>query len=368
MAVAPLAAEHAAESERSRTLAPEVVAALRDGGLFRMLVPAAIGGGEVHPDEAYRAISELAAGDGSAAWVTAVASTAGLIAAFLDEEVAAQIAGTPEALSCGVFAPKGKARIEGDELVFSGRWPLASGVDHADWIGLGCLVAQGEGPPAYRYAILPSAEVEVIDTWRALGLRATASHDVAVEDARVPMERTTALFTDAPRFDGPLYRFPVFGILALAIAAVCSGIARSALDALVALATEKTPAGSSRKLAERATVQARIAESEAALRAARALGAEAIAAAWAQAEERDEVDLDHRLGLRLAATNAARTATAVTEAAHDLAGVSGVYEGSPLERAFRDVHVARQHMVVAPATYELGGRLLLGLETDTTQL
>jgi alkylation response protein AidB-like acyl-CoA dehydrogenase len=366
--LAPLVAERAAEGERDRRLALDVVEALRVAGLFRMLVPAAIGGGEAEPDDALAAIEAVAAADGSAGWVAAVCSTAGLIAARLPEEAAREIAGSPDSISCGVFAPKGRAGVAGGTLELSGRWPLASGVDHADWVGLGCLVDDDGGPPGFRYAILPRSEVEVIDTWNALGLRATSSHDVAVEGARVPRERSTALFTDEPTFEGALYRFPVFGVLALAIAAVCTGIARSALEAVVELATEKTPAGGRRKLAERGTAQARVAESEAALRAARALVAEAVGEAWARARADGEVDVERRMALRLAATHAARTAAATVTAAHELAGVSAVYEGVPLERAMRDITVAARHMLVAPATNELAGRLLLGVETDTTQL
>jgi alkylation response protein AidB-like acyl-CoA dehydrogenase len=333
-----------------------------------MLVPAEIGGGEVEPADAIAAIEAVAEADGAAGWVVAVCSTAGQIAARLDGSVAREVAGGADAISCGVFAPKGRAEEADGALTVSGRWPLASGIVHADWVGLGCLVAAGEGPPSYRYVILPRDQVEVIDTWRALGLRATSSHDVAVESARVPLERTTDLFADQPTFDGALYRFPVFGVLALAIGAVCTGIARAALDEIVALATEKTPAGSRRKLAERSVAQARVAESEAALRAARALVAEAIGAAWDEARERGEVDVERRLGLRLAATHAANTAAEVVGAAHELAGTSGVYEGSRLERAIRDINVATRHMLVAGPTNELAGRLLLGLDTDTTQL
>ena len=278
---------------------------------------------------------------------------------ILDEPVAKEIAGAPDSVSCGVFAPKGKATSSGGELTFGGRWPLASAVDHADWVGLGCMLDVGGERPEYRYAIVPQGEVEVIDTWHALGLRATGSHDVATEGATVPLERTIGLVTEPPRFEGALFRFPVFGVLALSIAAVCTGIARSALDGLVALAAEKTPAGSRRKLAERSTAQAHVAEAEAGLRAARSFVDEAIDAAWAEASDRDEVSLERRLELRLAATHAASTAVSVTAASHELAGVSGVYEGSPLERAFRDVNVARRHMVVAPATSELAGRVLL---------
>jgi hypothetical protein len=45
-----------------------------------------------------------------------------------------------------------------------------------------------------------------------------------------------------------------------------------------------------------------------------------------------------------------------------------VYATSPLQRCFRDVHVATQHTMVAPPTYELAGRILLGLDADTTML
>jgi hypothetical protein len=53
---------------------------------------------------------------------------------------------------------------------------------------------------------------------------------------------------------------------------------------------------------------------------------------------------------------------------YDLGGGTSVYQRSPLQRVFRDVHVATQHMMVSPATLELTGRILFGLETDTSQL
>lgn len=58
----------------------------------------------------------------------------------------------------------------------------------------------------------------------------------------------------------------------------------------------------------------------------------------------------------------------VVDAAHRLGGAGALYRGSGLERRLRDVHTAAQHMMVAPATLELSGRLLLGLDTDVGQL
>ena len=56
------------------------------------------------------------------------------------------------------------------------------------------------------------------------------------------------------------------------------------------------------------------------------------------------------------------------DAAYSLAGGSAIYETSPLQRRFRDVHAATQHMLVAPPTWELTGRSLLGLDFDASQL
>ena len=74
------------------------------------------------------------------------------------------------------------------------------------------------------------------------------------------------------------------------------------------------------------------------------------------------------MAVRLASTHAARSAAAVVDACYELGGGSSIYATSPLQRRFRDVHAATQHMLVSRSTLELTGRLLLGLPSDTSQL
>lgn len=344
-----------------------------------MLVPADVGGGEAEPAELVEAVAALAEGDGSAGWCLAVSATSGMLGAYVPKEAAAEMLGAPGSIAGGVFAPKGKAVPDeggsGGGYRATGRWAFASGCEHCDWLMGGCFVEDGgelrkleSGAPDIRLLLFPRDEVEIIDTWHVAGLRGTGSNDIAVDGALAPADRTASLLSDSPRADGPLYAFPVFGLLALSIAACGLGIARAAINDLTGLAGAKKPSGSARTLGERGDTRSGVAEAEAKVRSARALIDEAVGEAWGSAVAGGEIPVQQRAGLRLAASHGMRSARDAVDSMYELGGGSSVYESSPLQRRLRDVHVATQHMLVGPATWELAGRVLLGQETDTSQL
>src|SRR4051812_47104809 len=368
MDLADRAAHFAAEAERERRLPQQLVTEMADAGVFRMCVPRAAGGLEEHPIVLVETVETLARGDGAAGWCAAINATSGLLAGYIPEEAAREVYAEPRTVRGGVFAPIGRARPVDGGFDVSGRWPFASGCTHCDWLMGGCLV-EGEDPPAPRLMLAHADEVQIHDTWDAMGLRGTGSHDIEMAGVFVPAERSASLVVDRPVAQGRLYAFPVFGLLALAIGAAGLGIARGALDDVVALAGRRMPTGSRRTMGERPTVQAEVATAEAQLRGARAFLLTAIEDAWAAASEGGQVPVEERMALRLAATHAATTGAEVTGTAYRLGGGSAVYESrSPLPRRFRDANTAIQHMLVAPGTNELTGRLLLGLPTDTAQL
>jgi len=368
-ALAPDAAAAAAEGERARRLPAPLVAALAEAGLFRLCVPAAVGGVEAPAATLVECVEALAGGDAAAGWCVAIGATSGLLAAYLPEETARRLYARDTAIAGGVFAPRGRALAVDGGFRVTGRWPFASGCEHCDWLMGGCVVDRGDGEletldngmPDVRLMLAPAAEFEIHDTWHVAGLRATGSHDIELRDAFVPSDMAASVISDAPRHDGPLYAFPLFGLLAIAIAGVSLGIARGALDDFAQLAA-KVPTGGRRSLGQRGAVQAEIAHAEASVRAARALLLGAIGDAWGG------VDVERRAALRLAATHAAAECVRATETAYRLGGGSAIYESSPLQRRLRDAQTITQHMLVAPATWELAGRLLLGQPTDTTQL
>ena len=373
-ALAPRLRAAAPDTERARRLPPDLVAAMAEAGLFRLCVPAAVGGGEVDATTLVAVLEELGRADGAAGWCAMIAATSGVVAAYLPRAVAETIYGPAAAITGGVFAPSGTAvAVDGGYRV-SGRWAFASGCQHCTWLMGGCVILdRGEprllpgGMPDARMMLFPASAATIVDTWTVAGLCGTGSHDIAVTDVVVPADHAVSLVSDVPVATGTLYRFPVFGLLALGIAGVALGIARAALDELAALAGAKTPAGGRRLLRDRPAIQAQVAEAEATLGAARAFVFEVVGAAT-RAAEAGALTLDTRARVRLAATHAVASAAHAVDVAYAAGGGTAVYATSPLQRCFRDVHVVTQHMMVAPPTLELAGRVLLGVETDTAML
>ena len=166
----------------------------------------------------------------------------------------------------------------------------------------------------------------------------------------------------------PLYRFPQFTLLAIGIGAVALGIARAAIDELVGLASAKKRSGSSASLAERPHTQMEVAQAEATLRGARAFFYNEIVRVWALSVAGQEAAVADRRDLRLATTNAVQCAVRVVDAMYTLAGGASIFETSRLQRQFRDIHVATQHIMVGTGTLETTGRLYLGIDTMTANL
>jgi indole-3-acetate monooxygenase len=362
------------EIERARRMPADLSASFARAGFYRMCVPEVYGGLELPPADTMYTIETLAQADGSAAWCVFIGATSGTVLALLPPESARAIFHKADVLLGGVFAPRGKAVVEPGGFRVSGRWQWGSGTQNADWVMGGCEVIRDgkpellhNGTPRSRMMIAPASEIEFFDTWHVSGLCGTGSTDFAMNDLFVPDARAVGIGVDGP-LERPLYAFPQFGLLAMGIAAVALGLARASIDALVEIAGGKTPQGSARPLAARPATQADVSRAEAILRAARAFYYEAIEAGWESACAHGRIEVEHRRDVRLATTHATRASAEVVDLMYDLGGGTSVYQRSPLQRIFRDVHVATQHMMVSPATLELTGRLLLGVDTDVGQL
>lgn len=358
-----VARDGADRAETERRLPIETVDALAAAGLLRMCLPSDLGGPGVDPLETIELIERVAHADGAAGWCSMISSTTASMAVFLEPEIARSVFASARATG-GVFAPNGVGRVEGDEVVVSGRWQWGSGTQHCDWVVGGTRCDDG----VQRTCIFPASEIELHDTWFTSGMRGSGSLDFSVDEVRVPLARTVAPGRQAPCSNDPIARFPNFTLLAIGVAAVGLGIARRALDELVEIAGAKTPQFSSRTLAESGFAQGELARAEASWRAARALLHTSVGESWEEALAGRPIDVDRRVGMRLAAMHAASEATSVTDRAFTVAGGSAVYDTSVLGRCLRDAHVVPQHIMVAPRLAETLGKHLMGVDLDASMI
>lgn len=371
-AVAPLIREHADIIESERRLPEPVVNALMTAGIFKLLAPRTLGGGEADPVTVCRVIEELSEADGSTGWCAMLGISYGLFGGLVPERAAQEIFADPGAIVAGSFRPSGTARTTEDGYVVSGRWPFGSGIMHSTWAIGGCRIFDDDKPrrtptgaPETRVLLFPIREVKIIDTWHVAGLRGTGSHDYAVTDVVVPIHRGFS-FTEEPVHPGALYSLPAVALFTALIASVALGIARHALEALKELAANKASARSQIVLREQAQIQAEIGEAEGLLRAGRAFLYETVNTVWDVALRGRRLTWEQRGLLWLSSTQAVTQALQAVDLMFRAGGASSIYVTSPLERCLRDIRTAAQHHVVTPGNYEVVGQLYLGLDVAGT--
>ncbi len=367
------------EAEAARKYPQDLIERMAQAGLFRLCNPRALDGLEQSPSVLAEVIECLAKADASAAWIAFIGVSSMVHLAGFDAKAAEVMLADPNTKAAGVFAPRGKAvpatRNGEAGYLLSGRWQWGSGSQNCDWLTGGGFVVGKDGKPVtlpsgrldQRSFAMRRDQVEFLDTWSVSGLNGTGSTDFQVKDMFVP-EHFTSNFFDPPRRTETVFVFPPLGFLAIGIAATALGIARASIDELLSFASAKTPEGSRRKLALKPGAQRAVAEAEALLRSSRLYLFDSIERAWSHAEANGETTIDLRRDLRLAMTHTTRTCAEVVRKMYEIGGGTSVYRTSRLQKHFRDIHVATQHIMVGPETLELTGRLLLGVETDTAML
>jgi 3-hydroxy-9,10-secoandrosta-1,3,5(10)-triene-9,17-dione monooxygenase len=356
------------EADELRRMPDATVESLRDSGLFRITRPRSFGGHEADYDVFIQVVTELARGCASSAWNLSVfAMHDWFLAIFPEEAQRAVWDADADALICATFAPQGTAcRVDGGYRV-SGRWQFASGCDHATWLAVGANV---ENEPAPRSFLLPAGEWEIDDTWFVSGLRGTGSKDVTVDDVFVAEERTLSMI-DAISGQGPgsrihqapLYRVPFAPALGFALVAVAPGIAEQALEAFKERMRERVFAYSATKQAEHVPAQIALAESAAEIDAARMFIERDCAEIVETLRRGDEVPQPARARARRDLAFAVRLCTRAVDRLFSSSGAHAIFDGSVIQRAFRDVHAIGAH---AMHDFELAaedyGRIELGLD------
>jgi alkylation response protein AidB-like acyl-CoA dehydrogenase len=347
--------------------------ALIDAGVLRAFLPAVYGGADLDAVTGLRMFEELAYNDSAAAWVGFISSAGAWLTVVLPQRGGDELLADPRAVINGTLAGGFSAiPVEGGYRV-SGRTAFASGCEHATWLQAQAIVLENGAPkfhpngaPASLLVNFPAGEAEIIDTWYTLGMRGTGSHDFAANDVFVPEHRVWAMGPIAPAnpaFTSPVARLGIWWF-SPGVASLALGIARAAVDDLIALAQAKTPTYMRTGLADKPVVQDKVARAKAAVDAARAYVYGSLATAEGLLKSQPKLTIEQGIPLALAGSHAIEASIAAVDLVHSCAGTSGIRNEQRFQQYFRDVHTISQHAFASPSRFESVGKLLLGRESD----
>jgi len=367
--------DRARDIEDLRRVSDDSIKQLIGTGVFRALQPTRYGGLELDTVVFYEAVRRIAGACGSTGWVASIIGVhPWQLALFPDQAQADVWSADPDTLVSSSYAPTGRVDAVDGGYRVTGRWNFSSGCDHARWVFLGGAVLDPAGKPIdFGTVLIPRADYSIDDVWDTVGLRGTGSNDIVVDEAFVPAHRFLS-FMDTARCECPghsvntaaLYRLPFASVFSNTITAPIIGMAQGAYDAHVAMTSERLRISyGGQRVVDDGFAQVRIASA-----------ASEIDAAWLQLE-RNMRDLAHyaiddkKIPMELRA-RARRDQVRGTE--RSLEAIDTLFEnsgghalrrGNPIERAWRDAHSGRAHVINDPErALAMYGKLALGLSID----
>ncbi|GGN33852.1 acyl-CoA dehydrogenase family protein [Streptomyces fuscichromogenes] len=373
-------AEHEALGGYAETIHKQLL----DAGFYRMLHPKRYGGLELPLEDFLRVATEISRGDPGVGWSFVLgAGHAWHIASFFPEQAQEELfAG--DVIAPGRTIPRGRAVRTADGYRLSGTWDYCSG---SMWSTHAMLVAptftEQEEPLGLRAYLVPRRDYEILDDWgadRVLGMRASSSNSIRVEDALVP-EHLSVVYdfkdhtlgeqgTIGYRLHGnPMYLGRTLAFFNCELVATQIGAAWAAFDAFDELMTARPtsfppmmPRTDSPEFHRwYGKMLARIDAAETLLLAAMRQYTE-LGRRWERTRQEFTPEDDSRL--RGVILQGAQLANQAVDLAFSTAGSSSARLGSPMEKYYRDVAMFKTHIAAkwdvtygSMSRYHFGGPL-----------
>jgi alkylation response protein AidB-like acyl-CoA dehydrogenase len=296
-------------------------------------------------------MEELAVVDGSFAWSVNLGAGANMFAGYLDKEVASIIFSDPKTCIAGSGAVSGIAEERGDQYYITGSWKYASGSSHANFFSLNARLINNKENDDFSSFIIPSKEVEVLDTWKTTGLRATASHDFRVDGCSVPKGYSFNLLQPSPNCTGILYHFPFQLLAEINMLVMTSGLAKRFLELVKQISLSKLIKVEGPALSELSEFRRLIEAREKEFFAAREAVFASLSFLWNELSADNKVSLRDQQTFTKQVLQAAESSRSLVDSLYPFMGMHTVFESSEVNRVWRDFKTASQHALISPVRF-----------------
>ncbi len=372
--IVPVLRANAQWGDQHRRLADEVVEAMIDAGVLRMLVPAHYGGYESDMQTIVDVGIQLGRGDGSPAFcATAWWAQCWAVAHFPDS-VQDEVFASPDVRICGTLVPNGKGEITKDGVVVSGEWGFNSGAWHSQWKVLSTLAINPAGEIEPIAAVVPMSDLEIVDDWDVAGLRGTGSITLVARDVFIPRERFQWLsevarqeYGSERNADSPCYRGPIVGVLSNINTGKQVGLAQAAREAFFERIHHRPIHHTNYATqAEWPITHLQVAEADLKINEAEYHARTLAALVDHKNYSNEPYTTRERAYCRVAVGRVSQLCHEAVNIYNMASGAGGIYSSMPIQRIQRDIQAISLHALNMPIkNLELYGRVLCGLEPNT---
>jgi len=351
------------EARENRVMSHEVIEELKKCGFFKMFLPKQWGGLEARPQEFFREQIRIAEADMSHAWASGIIAIHAYQIAMMDYEAQKTVYGEdPNTLVSSSYNPVGAKveKVDGGCMV-SGRWGWSSGSEYCTWALLGGIVA-GEG---YRTFLIPRTQYRIEDTWDVMGLNATGSNDIIIDEPIFVPDHMSHKRDDGfncrHNQDSALYDLSWAQGFVRVVNTPAIGALKTALKVFIesrsggfATTTDMTKFSADVEIQERiAKVKNIISELESVL--------------FGNFDKMEAADwkpsLDDRIFYRYQASLVIPKCIEGIDILFDAAGGRSVFNGHKMMHLWHDIHIARCHVANNPTPFARNlGATQLGME------
>jgi len=326
-------------SESNAELSAEALDIIYRHRLFKLFIPKELNGAAEDLPKAIKIFEEASHVDGSFGWLVTIGAGGGYFASIFAPDTAAELFTPDDAVVAGSGHSSGIAKAEPGGYRVTGRWRYCSGANYASIFTANCVLPDG----SVRSFIFTPDQVQVTCDWDAYGLKATASHTISVSDVFVPESRTFDIAKGGRHYRHPIYQYPFLQFAEASFAAANIGIckhffdeARYGLQQYMSVENEVRYNFVNDLIVRQETLLNNIVEDF----------YQAVNRSWDALMQSGRIGEELLNEVSLTSKSVTSVSLAAAQTVYPYLGLGVTMEHSPLNRCWRDLHTASQHILL----------------------
>jgi alkylation response protein AidB-like acyl-CoA dehydrogenase len=312
--------------------------------LFKLFVPKESGGLMMPLPNALRVFDEAASIDGNFGWAITIGSGGGYFYGYMKPDTAKKVFANRKAVIAGSGKPGLTKEVKGGYNI-SGKWAFCSGAPYATSFTANAVIKKGASSIIRAFTFQPE-QVKIHKDWNAIGMRATESHSISAANIFVPKDMLFDI-SSKPIHNNPFYKYPFLQFAELSFGALSIGLGRHFIEEAKNMIVQNKSSWASVP-GRYEFVKKCVSQHEKEFMAATKAFYNVADKSWEELTKKGKIS---QSTLNEVSKMSKKISRVVLHSADDIIqymGMGAVMESSAINRIWRDIHTACQHVLLVP--------------------